>query len=197
MCVYYLEYVAAGELRPRVGEIMHSSRLLAGGFVAFMLLALSAIGVVYRTPGLVPESRIVTTRSMIPTIRVNDRVLVGQRGCRIGPGDIVVFDDPKGEHPQLVKRVVAVGGQTVDLQGGRLIVDRKVVQEPYTNDTPTVPLTPEVTFPLTVPLGSLFVLGDNRTGSGDSRVFGPIPQSEIEGRVIEIYSPLGQIREIL
>ena len=105
-------------------------------------------------------------------------------------GDIVVFPDPKGEHPHLIKRVIATDGQTVDLRDGKVYVDGKELVEPYTHGQPSEPLSPEFRYPYKVPAGDLWVMGDNRTNSGDSRFFGPIPVKEVQGHAIWTYWPL-------
>ena len=140
------------------------------------------------------EPFVVPTGSMIPTIQINDRVLAEKITYRfVRPphyGDIVVFPDPKGEHPHLIKRVIATGGQTVDLRNGKVYVDGKELVEPYTHGQPSMPLTPEFRFPYKVPAGSIWVMGDNRTNSGDSRVFGPVAVSTVQGHAIWTYWPL-------
>lgn len=115
------------------------------------------------------------------------------------PGDIVTFEDPDPEHAGriLIKRVIATGGQTVDLQDGRLYVDGVLQDEPYTRGEPSYPLTPyygtEIEYPYTVPEGGLWVMGDNRTNSQDSRYFGAIKASTVTGKAIFIYWPLDSI----
>jgi len=110
-------------------------------------------------------------------------------------GDIVTFDDPEVAGRTLIKRVVAVGGQTVDLANGKVVVDGVALEEPYTNGKGSYPLSrtaPDVTveFPYTVPEGHVWVMGDNRTSSQDSRYFGAIPINTITGRAALIYWPL-------
>lgn len=115
------------------------------------------------------------------------------------PGDIVTFSDPDPAQSGriLIKRVIAVGGQTVDLQDGRVYVDGQLQDEPYTRGEPSYPLTPvygtEINYPYTVPEGGLWVMGDNRTNSQDSRYFGAIKASTVTGKAIFIYWPLDSI----
>lgn len=138
---------------------------------------------------------VIPTGSMIPTIEIGDRVLaekVTYRWIREPQaGEIVVFDDPMGERPQLIKRVIATGGQVVDLQDGRVVVDDQVLDEPYTYGKPSEPLDSrgEVTYPYTVPDEHVWLMGDNRTNSGDSRVFGARPLESIRGRAFWTYWP--------
>ncbi|MBQ9041238.1 MAG: signal peptidase I [Eggerthellaceae bacterium] len=109
-------------------------------------------------------------------------------------GDIVTFDDPEVAGRTLIKRVIAVGGQTVDLVDGKVVVDGVTVDEPYTNGKESYPLSRTATdvtveFPYTVPSGYVWVMGDNRTSSQDSRYFGAIPVSSITGRAALVYWP--------
>jgi len=87
--------------------------------------------------------------------------------------------------------VIATGGQTVDLKNGKVIVDGHELIESYTHGLPSDPLTGgAVSFPYKVPEGDLWVMGDNRTNSGDSRIFGPITVKSVEGHAIWTYWPL-------
>ena len=137
----------------------------------------------------------VPTGSMLPTIQLNDMALANKLIYKIGVKpkykEIVVFNDPEGEYPQLIKRVIAVGGQTVDLKDGAVYVDGKKLNEPYTHGEASGPIPgSSITFPYTVPAGDVWVMGDNRTNSADSRRFGAVPISEVYGRAWWIYWPL-------
>lgn len=135
---------------------------------------------------------IVPTGSMIPTIQINDRILANKlvfwTGVEPSRGDIVVLDDPTGQFDMLVKRVVAVGGQTVDLVDGSVIVDGKLLVEPYSHGLPSDPQIQ--VFPYEVPEGEIWVMGDNRTNSADSRSFGSVPVETIRGRAFWTYWPM-------
>jgi len=158
------------------------------------LLVALAFALAFGIRSLLVEPFIVPTGSMIPTIQIGNRVLAEKITFRfVRPpryADIVVFPDPKGEHPHLIKRVIATGGQVVDLRNGHVFVDGHELVEPYTHGQPSVPLTAEFKFPYTVPAGDLWVMGDNRTNSGDSRVFGPITVKAVEGHAVWTYWPL-------
>ena len=114
-------------------------------------------------------------------------------------GDIVTFDDPQVAGRTLIKRVIATGGQTVDLVDGVVYVDGAALDEPYTLGKESYPLAHTaanvtVTFPYTVPEGQLWMMGDNRTASQDSRYFGSIPVSSVTGRACFIYWPFTNMR---
>ncbi len=109
-------------------------------------------------------------------------------------GDIVTFADPEIPSRTLIKRVIAVGGQTVDLIDGQVYVDGEALDEPYTNGLPSYPLATaygvSITYPYTIPDGCIWVMGDNRTNSQDSRYFGPVDASTVTGKAVMIYWPL-------
>lgn len=113
------------------------------------------------------------------------------------PGDIVTFEDPEIAGRTLIKRVIAVGGQTVDLIDGTVYVDGYPLDEPYTNGQKSEPLKTasnvEIDYPYTVPEGCLWVMGDNRTNSADSRYFGAIDADTVTGRAVAIYWPFDHI----
>jgi signal peptidase I len=120
--------------------------------------------------------------SMEKTLLVGDRVLVNKRNRSAHVGDIVVFKRPPGEEAQaikdLIKRVIATEGQTVSVESGKVFVNGKQIDEPYLQ--PGI-ITDHLDSPITVPRGYIFVMGDNRPQSHDSRYFGPIAKSLIVG----------------
>ncbi len=144
----------------------------------------------------------IPSRSMEPTLSVGDRVVVYKLGYRwgdIGRGDVVVFDNPSGGagDDDLIKRVVALGGETFELRDGRVYIDGRALDEPYLKSAgasyPKQPMhgcvnaaSPEMCI---VPEGSVLVLGDNRQSSRDSRYFGPIDTDTVIGRAFLKYWP--------
>jgi signal peptidase I len=133
----------------------------------------------------------VRQRSMETTLLQNDRVLVSKVDYRFGaphPGDIVVFNPTIDTQIPYVKRVVAVGGETVELRDGQLYINGKARVFPEARGL-TQPQSPEVKYPLRIPEGQFFALGDNRQFSSDSRTFGPQPYNRIIGKVILRFWP--------
>ncbi len=134
--------------------------------------------------------------SMETTIMTGDMVFSEKVSYYLrdpAPGDIVTFQDPEIPGRVLIKRCIAVGGQTVDLVDGRVVVDGVALDEPYTRGLPSEPLKTalgvEVSYPFTVPEGHLWVMGDNRTNSNDSRYFGAIDENSLTGRAALVYWP--------
>lgn len=143
--------------------------------------------------------------SMEPTLLPGDHILLDKLSLAWSDpqhGDLVVFDAPDGfadDGIPYVKRVVAVAGETVQLLNGRLWItpvggSPAPLDEPYVADSGlTLPLGRSGPTRWTVPAGSVFVLGDNRTDSVDSRRFGPIPEDRIIGRAFVRYLPLERV----
>ena len=132
---------------------------------------------------LVVEPVRVSSGSMAPTYSVGDELLVRTRllaGAAPGRGDVVVVQAPGGS-ALLVKRIAGVAGDRVGIRDGRLVVNGDRVEEPYVD-----PARVDGTYfgPITVPPGSVFVLGDNRSDSVDSRDFGAVPEDRVEGQVV-------------
>jgi signal peptidase I len=120
--------------------------------------------------------------SMVPTLHVNDRVLVNKLSYDfhdVRRGDIIVFKSPQVvAEKDLIKRVIGLPGDTVETRDGEIVVNDEILKEPYLpRDVGTGPMEK-----VTVPPGHYWVMGDNRGNSSDSRVFGPIPKSSIIGR---------------
>ncbi len=127
--------------------------------------------------------------SMQPTLMEGDRILINRLTYHFRDpqaGDVVVFDSPLHEDEDLVKRVVAVEGDRVAVHDGSLYVNGAAQDEPYLLEQDFRGEESE----MVVPDGQVFVLGDNRNNSGDSRIFGPIPRDSIIGSGFVIYWPI-------
>ena len=130
--------------------------------------------------------------SMEPALMNGDYILVDRRPSERNPkhGDLIVFAYPRDPEKDFVKRVVALGGETVLIRDKQLLIDGKLQSEPYAfyDDPNILSATPRDNFgPVTVPSGSFFVLGDNRDHSYDGRFWGFVEQGAIKGIVKGIY----------
>jgi signal peptidase I len=133
----------------------------------------------------------VPSASNIPTILPGDSVLVSTT-LPVKRGDLVVLRNPAGGPAStLIKRIIAVAGDTVDIRDGRVILDGRALDEPYVQGA-TLPGS--VATPVTVPKGSIYVLGDNRMNSEDSRWWGTVRADLVVGRVVAIYWPPSRVR---
>ena len=136
--------------------------------------------------------------SMVPTLGVYDRILVQKALFTwhdVREGDIVVFSQPPLDHcpgPQgdLVKRVIALPGQTIYSSGSSIYINGRLLSEPYLpHDDPLGTPVPHASsqHPYRVPPGDFYVLGDNRAISCDSRYWGPVKGSSIIGKVVLVW----------
>jgi len=138
----------------------------------------------------VVQAREVNGYSMEPTLYNHERVIMEKVTYRFtgSPrrGDVVVLDVP-GQTEPLIKRVVALPGETVAVQGGQVFINGEPLSEPWAHRQggPDYP-------PTLVLAEHVFVLGDNRPHSGDSRYFGPVRMDRILGRACFIYWPPSQ-----
>ncbi len=118
------------------------------------------------------------SESMTPALELGDRIVVNRLDRSPERGDVIVHtQEGSGDS---VKRVIAVGGETVEVVGGQLLIDGEAVVEPYLDPTTVT----DDFAPVTVPADSLFLMGDNRPFSFDSRFSGPVSTDAVVGTVI-------------
>ena len=141
----------------------------------------------------------IPTSSMVPTLGVYDRILVQKAFFNwhdVREGDIVVFSHPPRDdcpgpaNGDLVKRVIALPGQTIYSAGNSIYVNGHLLAEPYLpRDDPLGPPIPDASrqHPYRVPPGEFYLLGDNRAISCDSRYWGPIEGTSIVGKVVLVW----------
>ena len=128
--------------------------------------------------------------SMQPNLYTGYRVLADRMAYRFhapSRGDVVIVDPPEGGIP-LIKRVIALPGEVVEVRAGHVSIDGRPLAEPWVQryGGPSYAATE-------VPAGHIFIMGDNRMESRDSRAFGPLPLAAVHGRVWLIYWPPGHI----
>lgn len=182
-----------------------------------LLLVVAAL-IAFAVRTFVAQAFYIPSESMTPQLQINDRIVVSKLAYRLHEprrGDIVVFDNPEPETEapepersapvrfirgigeaiglvqpsteEFIKRVVGLPGETVEGRDNTIFINGRPLVEPYLNGSD---LTGDFE-PVTVPDDHLFVMGDNRDGSRDSRFFGPIEQSTIVGRTVVRVWPLG------
>ncbi len=176
-------------------DAQHQETLSFGRWLAELVLLVAlawilALGI----KTYVVQPFIIPSSSMEQTLLISDRVLVNKFVYRFSQpkrGDVVVFVSPEDGRLDLIKRVIAVAGETVDVQDGKVTVDGKALVEPYVNAA--YPDHSDLDAPVKVPAGMIWVMGDNRANSKDSRFIGPQPVSQVLGRAFAIYWPLSRL----
>jgi signal peptidase I len=193
---------------PKPRSLLRELPLLLG--VAFVIAFL--------VKTFVAQAFFIPSESMVHTLEVGDRVLVSRMSYKLHDprrGDIVVFTSPfetegSGDDRSLpsrvihtvlesvglrqpstedfIKRVIALPGETVEGKNGHIIVNGRQLVEPYLAEEPIGDFPAK-----TIPAGHVWVMGDNRNRSSDSRVFGPIKESKIVGRAILRIWPLNRL----
>ena len=166
---------------------------------AFGSSFLPALALFLWVRSFVVEPFYIPSLSMYPTLTVNDQIAVEKFSKIVAEprrGDLIVFSPPKefyvskglvkANRATLIKRVVAVGGDVVEVREGSLLLNGRRLYEPYTKREATRYTLP----PVTVPAGSVFVLGDNRNVSDDSHVWGPVPAENVIGKAFYILWPI-------
>lgn len=179
------------------------------------MLAALVVAVLIKT--FVIQPFYIPSVSMEHTLEVNDRVMVSKLSYRFGDierGDVVVFETGPDQdlslpeaavqavldalgirsspNEDLIKRVIALGGDTVEIADNHLLVNGEALTEPYLNDGAMMADMPE----RTIPEGQIWVMGDNRNESSDSRVFGPVDVDHVVGHAVVRIWPLDRIGDL-
>jgi signal peptidase I len=144
----------------------------------------------------VVEARWIPSPSMVPTLAIEDRLIVEKVGYRFGKpqrGDIVVFNptarlEAEKYKDAFIKRVVGVPGDSVEVKNGKVFVNGKALKEGYIAEVPRYTWGPQ-----TVPSGEYLVLGDNRNNSYDGHFWGFVPQDKIVGKAVLRFWPLNRL----
>ncbi|MBI3668241.1 MAG: signal peptidase I [Acidobacteria bacterium] len=134
--------------------------------------------------------------SMTPLLSDQERIFINKFVYRFEPierGDVVVFWYPLDRSKSFIKRVVGLPGETVEIRAGRVYVDGQRLPEPY---VPSQFADASTSGPMRVPPDQYFVMGDHRSSSNDSRVFGPVPNRYIYGKAVFAYWPVDRFGSI-
>ena len=164
--------------------------------VEWIAIIVGALAVALIVKTFLIQAFFIPSLSMHPTLDEGDRVLVNKLSYKmhdVNRGDLVVFERPKGqpesEIKDLIKRVIALPGETIESREGTVYIDGKQLEEDYLVEGVTTEHLPRQT----IPAGHVFVMGDNRSDSADSRVFGAIDEDTIVGRAFVRVWPVSQL----
>lgn len=186
--------VPIGYTTPKPGERRRHRRKPSRNFgrnILELLAILAAAAVIaYLLQAFVVKPFQIPSESMNPTLEPGDRVLVNRVAYKFGSkpkrGDIIVFQSPDDPNVDFIKRVVAVGGETIEVRRGSVIINGEPIPESYVK-------APDVSNfkAQTVPEGMVFVMGDNRGDSQDSRYWRSpwLPETNIIGKYFMTYWP--------
>jgi len=176
------------------------------GFVIGLVVLVAAISRVF-----IVETFVITSNSLSPALESGDRILVNKLAYTfgdVGRGDLVVFDRPENDPTisknDLIKRVVALENETIQFINGLVYIGEQLLVEPYLKRGQETLLLPDGRLfeacvnqtradVCQIAPGHVFVMGDNRSSSFDSRFFGPIPENLIVGRADFRLWPLGDL----
>ena len=181
--------------------------------IEWLAVIVGALLVAFLIKAFLMQAYYIPSSSMTPALQVGDRVLVNKLSYEFGEvsrGDLVVFKRTEvdtGNKTDLIKRVIATEGELLEISGGEIFItekggkDRKLLVEPYLAEGVTTQgfafegLCPESEAnTCRVPENFIFVMGDNRSGSRDSRYFGPVDIDDIVGRAFIRIWPLGSLK---
>ena len=165
------------------------------GLKTIGLSAILAVGIRH----FVAEARYIPSESMLPTLKVNDRLIIDKVSYNFNQpqrGDIVVFNPTDTLKEQkftdaFIKRIIGLPGDQVMVKSGKVLVNDKPLTETYINELPDKDYDT-----VTVPPNSYFVMGDNRNNSYDSRFWGAVPKDRIIGRAVIRFWPFDRLGSI-
>ena len=179
------------EPNERNSSSTHEENPWVEGFKTIGLSIILALGI--RT--FVAEARYIPSGSMLPTLEIDDRLIIDKLGYRFTEpqrGDVVVFnptDELRKQYKDaFIKRIIGLPGETVEVRDGQVFVNGEPLQENYIAEEPQYNWGPD-----TVPEDSYLVLGDNRNNSYDSHYWGFVPRDHIIGRAIVRFWPLNRM----
>lgn len=161
---------------------------------SWILIIIVAFALSFLIRAYVVQPYRVEMTSMLDTLYPDDLVIVDKISYRFRipkRGEVVVFAPPDDITSKYIKRVIGLPGETISIRNGKVYINGGLLNEPYVN-SPTFPDLSEVN----VPEGCIFVMGDNRSVSYDSRRFGPIKVDSIVGRALFVYWPFTHLENL-
>lgn len=177
--------------------------------VEWAIVIVGAIGLALLIKTFLFQAYYIPSPSMTPTLSEGDRILVNKLSYKlhsVNRGDLIVFDTPEaGGNDDLIKRVIGLPGEFVVVEDGRIEIDGGLLLEPYlplntdinSFSTPANCVNrPNENSGCRIPDEHVFVMGDNRSNSRDSRFFGPVPVEDVEGRAFIRVWPASKIKRL-
>jgi signal peptidase I len=178
---------------PAAPEAQPPSGWRALGLSAWVRDLIISIGISFFFIIFLYEPVKVEGTSMLPGLQDQERIFINKFVYRWEPisrGDIVVFRYPRDTSKSFIKRVIAVGGDRIVIDKGRVYLNGRLLREPY---VPREYVDMRSTNEIVVPDGEFFVMGDHRSMSDDSRDFGPVDDTYITGKAVFVYWPMDKL----
>jgi signal peptidase I len=200
------------------GEEAAKERSAAGSVIEFFLIVVVALGLALGIQAFLVKPFRIPSSSMEPTLDIGQRVLVSRVNYHVSEpdrGDVVVFKPPKGaddgrcgvpdfqagsrnqpcprptggqSKENFIKRIVALEGDRIKVERGRVILNGKPAKEPFIEPSEVCELC-NLSREITIPKDHIFMMGDNRGESADSREWGPVPEDQLIGQAFFTYWP--------
>ncbi|NLI13136.1 MAG: signal peptidase I [Peptococcaceae bacterium] len=169
--------------------------------IEYAKIIVTALVISFLLRTYVAEARYIPSESMLPTLKIGDRLIVDKISFEIKGindlqrGDIVVFNPPatfkSNDDIPLIKRVIGLPGETISIKDGIVYINGAPLNEPYILEKPKTDFRPYV-----IPENNIFLMGDNRNKSNDSRYWGPLPVQNIIGKAEFRFYPFADIGTI-
>ena len=165
-------------------------------FIENVLYIAAAIGLALLIQAFVVRPFIVSGNSMDPNIKNGQYLIIDEMTYRFREperGEVIVFKSPPEPTKYYIKRIIGVPGDRIEIKGTQITITNDTYPEGLVLQEPFISHTSKDSLTLTVPSGQYFVMGDNRSGSYDSRSWGGLPKENIRGRALVRLLPLSTI----